>query len=250
MSVLSPTWDGFAWAVFYYGVVSRDITGRSDYLELMRQTRFLQDLRTNPNSLQANDIRQKVIRGFLNRWRCRVKNVAANSIQRTLQSLVPYLRALNNLSIQSIQFNNPVIVGNNNMTISQVIEYCYTQVRNIGYNFGPTATSKLLHILQPDLFVMWDDAILEHYKNINGQISDSGRGYLTYLKMMKRLANHIHTVFQNAVLTPPAHADQDPASYLNAQMGYNPPKTMAKYLDEYNWIKITYGVQAPPAWHP
>ena len=232
MSVLNPTWDEFAWAVFYYGVISRDITGQSDYLELTRQTQFLQDLRTNPNRLRDDDIQQCVIGGFLNRWRCRVENssVAADSIQRTLQSLVPYLRALNNLSIQSIQFNNPVIVDNNNMTISQVIEYCYTQVRNIGHNFGPTATSKLLHILQPDLFVMWDDAILKRYKNINGQISDSGRGYITYLKMMKRLANHIHTVFQNAVLTPPAQASQDPASYLNAQTGVQSSKNHGKIL--------------------
>jgi len=163
---------------------------------------------------------------------------------------VPYLHALNNFNIQSIQFNNPIIVSNNNMTISQVIEYCYTQVRNIGHNFGPTATSKLLHILHPDLFVMWDGAILKHYRKINSQILDSGQGYLTYLKIMKRLANHICTVFQNAVLTPPAQAGQDPASYLNAQMKYNPPKTMAKYLDEYNWIMITYGIQVPPAWHP
>ena len=27
-------------------------------------------------------------------------------------------------------------------------------------------------------------------------------------------------------------------------------KTMAKYLDEYNWITITKAVNAKPGWHP
>ncbi len=30
----------------------------------------------------------------------------------------------------------------------------------------------------------------------------------------------------------------------------NPGKTMAKYLDEYNWITITNTVKVPPKWHP
>jgi len=252
MNILRPTWEEFAWAIFYNGVIGKDITGESDYLNLMRRTRFLQALRTKPNSLQVNEIQGIIIKGFLNRWRCRVENNrnSANSIQRTLQNLVPYLRTLNNLSIQSIQFNNPVIASNNNTTIGQVIEHCYTQVRNIGHNFGPTATSKLLHILQPNLIVMWDNAILKRYRNINRQISDSGRGYVAYLQTMKRLANDINANFQNSILTPPAQPGQGPADYLNARMGYNPPKTMARYLDEYNWVTITYGLQGPPAWHP
>lgn len=33
-----------------------------------------------------------------------------------------------------------------------------------------------------------------------------------------------------------------PANYLNTQMKYNPPKTMAKYLDEFNWVKVRYEI--------
>lgn len=250
MYISTPTWDEFAWAVFYFGVISEDITGKSDYLGLMCQTQLLQNLKTNPNILQASEIQQRVIKGFLNRWKCRVENspATANSIQKTLQNLIPYLRTLNNLSIQIIQFNEPSRAYD--MEMDQVIEHCYAQVRNIGHNFGPTATSKLLHVLQPALFVMWDKDILDCYRKVNRQIMDNGRGYLVYLQKMKSLANNIHRVFQNSLLTPPAEEGQDPADYLNARMEYNPPKTMAKYLDEYNWVTITCGLHVPPAWHP
>ena len=234
------TWKEFAWSVLYFGVISGDIKGDSDYLTLMRQDQFLQCLRTNPKTIEVVDIREKIISDFLNRWKCRIINTrgVASTIRTSIHKLLGHLNALHDLRVESFQPDFVVNIEADQMTISEVIERCYGQIREIGYRFGPTATSKLLHILQPALFVMWDNPILDHYCKINSQVSDSGKGYCTYLLIMQDIAALISRVFQN------------PSDYLNTQLQYSPPKTMAKYLDEYNWITITYGVQVPPVWHP
>ena len=164
-----PMWKEFAWAAFYFGVISGDITGDSDYLALMRQDQFLQCLRTNPKTVEIKDIREKIIKGFLNSWKCRIKNTreVANTIRTSIHKLLDHLNALHDLRVESFQPDAVVVIEADQITISEAIEQCYRQIRKIGYRFGPTATSKLLHILQPALFVMWDNPILDNYRKID-----------------------------------------------------------------------------------
>lgn len=247
MTAEIPSWDKFAWAVFYYGIISKDVTGNSDYLKLMHDAQFLQDLRINPNSLRNDRIQDDLLKGFLNPWNCRIENSneTANDIRITLQNLTPYLQALLGLRIENVMFSYLVNVNDVQKTISQVIEHCYEKVKNIGHKFGDIAASKLLHILRPELFVMWDNLIITNYHENNRQVLKSGRGYCAYLQIMQQIANQIHAEFQNM---PFYREFKTPADYLNIQMKYNPPKTMAKYLDEFNWVKSRYEV--PPVWHP
>lgn len=86
--------------------------------------------------------------------------------------------------------------------------------------------------------------------NINTQVTDSGQGYCVYLQIMQHVANQLYQRFRSADLNPPAGVNQDPANYLSIQMNYSPYKTMAKYLDEYNWVTITKKAPVPPSWHP
>jgi len=67
---------------------------------------------------------------------------------------------------------------------------------------------------------------------------------------MKEIANQVHTSFREAKLNPPRTAKPNPANYLSQQLKYNPPKTMAKFLDEYNWVTITHQTPVPPDWPP
>ena len=245
---IMPTWNEFAWAAFLYGYGDYD----SVYQNLMNQTQLLSLLRTNPNQLEIDEIKDQVIKGFLNRWKCHIHNntQSANTIRTTLKELSPYLQAIDKLKIEDVNFSKNVNVNKTSMTIGQVIEYCYTKVRNIGYNFGPTATSKLLHIIQPKLFVMWDNEILKHYHVLDKHVFDKGIGYQVYLELMKKMSNQIITNFQDATLNPAPKANQNPATYLSEQMGYKPHKPLAKYLDEFNFTNITNKVKLPPHWHP
>lgn len=217
----------------------------------MRQNQFLTNLRINPMSLQAAEVQKKIIEGFLNRWKCRVRNTAqaAKAIQAGIHELQPHLRSLQTFGIENIPFDQQIRTKNQ-ITVGALIERCYTRFWNIGHNFGPTATSKLLHILHPELFIMWDGEILKHYHKRYRRVSGSGTGYLAFLRIMRETADQIYGAFHNAQLNPPAQVNQTPANYLSTQMAYNPPKTMAKLLDEYNWVTITHRITVPPHWHP
>jgi hypothetical protein len=243
-----PRWGEFAWAAFLYGA----ICGDHDYRALINKTQFLNGLRSNPEASPINEIRQLLIKGFLNRWKCRITNTpqSARIVRAKLIIVQPYLRVLDNLAIEDVNFNQIINVNNEQMTVDEAIKECYTHVTNIRNRFAATAASKLLHILQPKLFVMWDKDILTHYKDNNYQVSNGAQGYCVYLHLMQDVATQVLQSFQNATLNPPAGINQCPADYLSMRMKYNPPKTMAKYIDEYNWVVITNRVHVPPLWHP
>ena len=91
-------------------------------------------------------------------------------------------------------------------------------MRDNGVNsMGDAAASKALYLLQPRLFVMWDKEISR----------SAPEGYGAYLLEMHRLAVR---------LTDEAPTD-DVESYLQELLGYGTRKTLAKYLDEYNWFE-------------
>ena len=79
------------------------------------------------------------------------------------------------------------------------------------------AASKILHLMIPPLFVMWDTKIKK------GEL-----GYGDFLIRMHELALELHR-------RAPAAASSDLEAYLQRTLGYPVCKPLAKYIDEYNW---------------
>ena len=84
-------------------------------------------------------------------------------------------------------------------------------------NMADAAASKALHLLQPPLFVMWDKEIRR----------SAPAGYGAYLLAMHRLARRL-------IEQAPA---EDVEAYIQELLGYETRKTLAKYVDEYNWFE-------------
>ena len=84
-------------------------------------------------------------------------------------------------------------------------------------SMADAAASKALHLLQPRLFVMWDKEIRR----------SAPEGYGAYLLQMHRLALRL------AEEGP----TEDVEAYLQKRLGYETKRTLAKYLDEYNWFE-------------
>lgn len=239
-----PNWSEFAWAAFLYG----SLGGDQHYQGLMQNDAFLSSLRLNPTGLVDADIRQHLLKGYLNAWNTRVPVSSAAAIKASINDMVPWLSALSGFSIKTVDFQNVLKVSGQRSTVADAVEVCYRIFRATSY-IGATATGKVLHVLNPELFVMWDRPIL-NYLSRKSAISDSPQGYRIFLQQMNREAVHICSSFTAAVLNPPSESGDSPDAYLSRQMNYNPPKTMAKYLDEYNWVTITRHVSVPPRWHP
>ena len=239
------TWNQFAWAALLFWAMSEQ---NQSYQDLLGDELLLNTLRNNPAELNVEQIQTNVI-GLLNAWRCRMERSvqAAFAIREQLQQTHSYLQALGGFDLETVDLDENVIVEENQIPISQACEEFYDGLRNnIGHKFAATAASKLLHLLQPNLFVMWDKKILASYRGNNPSIRDSGTGYSAFLRSMQEMAINIHEVFN--------HQNQgqgnNPATFLSEQLHYDHPQALAKFLDEYNWVTITKGVSVPPPWNP
>lgn len=81
-----------------------------------------------------------------------------------------------------------------------------SEFRGIKY----VGASKIMHLKNPQLFVMWDTNIRQFYR-----IWDTkAENYLKFLKKMQEISNHIKWTDKR--------------------------KTLAKVIDEYNFMKFTY----------
>jgi hypothetical protein len=242
-----PSWSEFAWAGFIYG----SLGGDRHYQLLMQNNDFLSSLRSNPNSVTDADVQLYLLKGYLNAWKTRVRNTpqSASAIKASISNMVPWLSALSGLSIKTANFQTVLTVNGQHLSVADAVEACYRIFRATGHKIGATATGKVLHVLNPELFVMWDNPILTHFFVKSG-ITDSPEGYRKFLQQMNREAANVCSSFAAAVLNPPPDPGDDPDTYLSRQMNYTPPKTMAKYLDEYYWVTVTNRVSVPPQWHP
>lgn len=243
-----PTWLEFAWASFLYGAIGGD----KDYQQIMSNSELLNLLRSCPQNLSTDEIQELIIEGFLNRWKCRLPNTpsTASSIRDALNDLQPQLQVIAGHTLRDPMSTHVNKNTQSNLTLGEVIEQCYSILRGCARSFAATATSKLLHVIRPSLFVMWDAFILDHYQKQDSHIKDTGEGYAFFHEQMRKLVLAVDQAFAGANLSPQPANDQSVEDYLSTHMRYTPSKTAAKFVDEYNWVVITNEVNVPPAWHP
>ena len=105
---------------------------------------------------------------------------------------------------------------------------CYSKERN-----EATGASKILHIINPDLFVMWDGAIRSGYIcKLQGKLEKKDWiWYTEYLCEMQQLAK---CVVEQAKANEQHHSDKIAIASLTGCK-----HTLAKVLDEYNFMKFT-----------
>jgi hypothetical protein len=150
---------------------------------------------------------------LLNKWACRL------STARAPGALESWLRvhAADLKKVEQLTISDPRLPDHAD-ELGALHDSLVAHMRANGVNnMADAAVSKTLYILNPELFVMWDKEIRR----------SAPEGYGVYLLQMNRLALR---------LTEQAPAD-DVEAYLQERLGYETKKTLAKYLDEYNWFE-------------
>jgi len=165
-----------------------------------------------PRAAHAPDVFPEDADGIvrlLNRWACRL------STERAPSALEAWLA--NNTMAKFA----PLAISDADLPTDELgalHDGLIAHMRAGGVNsMGDAAASKALYLLQPRLFVMWDKEIRR----------SAPEGYGSYLLQMHALAVR---------LTAEAPTD-DVGAYLQELLGYENRKTLAKYLDEYNWFE-------------
>lgn len=228
------SFESLAWAsLFYHHTASPDES--NGYRTLLDST-VISTLRTNPAQLTVEQVTDEIITGFLNKWGCRLArnnhDFLAKRIKEASVQIKEDLQGLNGAKLIDLDLDRS---GN-------AITRCYQAMVGIGQGFSHTAASKLLHMINPELFVMWDRPMRMSYKE-DYAIREDAAGYLDFMKKMQE-------GLQKVLKSFPDSKEGCPAEFLANKLGITTHKTLVKHLDEYNWITITKGVELPPTWHP
>lgn len=117
--------------------------------------------------------------------------------------------------------------------ISDSITTIYERIDPLEYLGSPTTISKTLHLLNPEIFVMWDIGIRNRYKKKNNYVLCNSGGYLEFLKETQREIREALNDRQKMT-----GKDLDKIEKELRKKYEN--KTLAKLIDQYN-----YGIARP-----
>jgi len=104
---------------------------------------------------------------------------------------------------------------------------------------SPVAVSKVLHLLAPQFFPLWDDKIARAYKCFWYHSDAAPDKYVSFMEKVKNLAESVVQSFINA-----EGGDRDKAiKTIRERCPQNLPftKSLLKIIDEYNYSKFTKG---------
>lgn len=168
---------------------------------------------------------RRVIKPFLIQWGMMGRVVGREGLDwmelgETLRNLEKEFWELKGKRFLTINLNEE--------KVSSAIKTIYRKVRSIPYIGGLTSTPKILHLLNPEIFVMWDDAIRKEYKKKNSRIQDSPQEYLEFLREMQQELKEAIEDRQEETGKGLDEIEQEiRRRYKN--------KTLARIIDEYNW---------------
>ena len=166
----------------------------------------------------------EIIVNFLNQWHTRVPNKSKVRLTEKIRENAHRLDSLFEVSLHEVSESD--------------IKCLYSEFDEIG-RFGPTATSKTLHLLCPNTFVMWDEKIKEDFKKrLKNHDGDSQE----YVKFMREESERFGTVLSDASVSALNELLEKLSKYDGREF-YK--KTKAKIIDEYNWLTKTRNVRIP-----
>jgi hypothetical protein len=161
---------------------------------------------------------ERILKPFLINWGMMAQPLTRKGMRWTqltarLQKLASHFNPFRTEDLLHVKFES----NDNAAHIKEI----YNRLDDIRY-VGATAVSKIVHIMNPEVFIMWDKSIRELYK-----VEDSATGYLEFLDINKRL---LETVFTDKELK-------------DLRLKFR-NKTLAKLIDEFNWY-ITNADRTP-----
>lgn len=186
----------------------------------------LGDVRKNLNKVDDVQHVRRVIKPFLIQWGMMGRTVGRKGLDwkklgETLRSLENDFDVLRNRRFLTIDFNE--------RNVSIAIKNIFSRIRSIPYIGGHTSTPKIMHLLNPEIFVMWDEDIRKSYQERNSRITDSPRGYLEFLKQtQEELMRSIRGRQERTGRGLDEVETEIRSKYKN--------KTLARIIDEYNWM--------------
>ena len=145
--------------------------------------------------------------------------------KRAYLQVLPRLRALQGLTLLDATFGGEVVQG---MCVSKAVDKIFGSIASSGSRYASTATSKILHVLNPSLFVMWDSAIRGGYA-VDVSSGDYARRFLP--RMQRQASEAVDSYIRDG--------EAEPAAAVEALEKLCGGRPLTKLVDEYNYCKFT-----------
>jgi hypothetical protein len=217
-----------AWAAFMF----RGITYDAEYTELLAHHDLLARLRTNPNTLEQDDFNATVIL-FLNRWKCMVSEDVALRLLTFVRNETASINSLAQTELSQLSEDEVLLCGSLYNNLVQL------------HGVDVAIAGKLLHIMNPSVFIPLDKDIFKHMRRANPtRIDRTSAGFSEFIRDRRADTLEVTSDFRRRRLLG------SPNSYLSERLGYPHPKTLAKFIDEFYWVTITNETTIPPSWNP
>jgi hypothetical protein len=211
----SATWEQFERALTEYRdkeFLGRSrISGENAYLDLIRE---LADVSMAD---RVGHVDSLVV--FLNRWNCRLPT-------RTSETRIALQGWLGGEQVALEALADATLFDPDLLTRREEFDQLYASLIALRNSMsgariptmGDAAASKILGVMVPPLFVMWDK-----------EIKKGGWGYGEFMLRMHEFALDL----RDRLAPEDARGDID--GYLQRALRYPVRKPLAKYIDEYNW---------------
>ena len=164
---------------------------------------------------------------FVNKWGFRVSYDKGHGIASAIALAAPHLQPLCGSALEFDDLRCATL---------DIIERAYDSIAAAD-GVGPATTALILSLLNPALFVMWNTQIRNAYFPND---KPNGATYAQFLTIMRMAALSITADACSQ------HGINDPAGALSADLGINPPFSLAKFIDEYNWLTLERGLAYQP----
>ena len=156
---------------------------------------------------------------YVNQWGCGIPQEKVDGIAAAVATAAPYLEPL---TASALEFNDL------RCSTLDVIERAFDAL-TAADGVDPTAASAILTALNPQLFVSWGAGIRDAYFPND---RPDGATYSQFLTIMRMAALSIVSDARSQ------HGIDDPAGSLSAELGIEPAFSLAKFVDEYNWLTL------------
>jgi hypothetical protein len=191
--------------------------------DLYQQTLKRRDIWDNLEEIDGSKTKDVVLK-FLNQWKCRLEYSCASDLAKTLRECSESLSKFKKHSMEQMTIDSLIADSD---TIQEVFRRI-TSVQAGRRTVGATATSKMLHLVNPSFFMMSDQNIRHGYGCFDNEF-----GYMNFMWRMK--------VFEDAVIRAYSTARNVPTNSAFASLASeceSAATTLPKLLDEYNWVRF------------
>ena len=209
--------------------------GDNKYGRIMKDTSFLSRLRESPADISVTEFEEKVILGHVNIENYDLligHNLAGNVLAKIIE-LQPDISDLKDVSLMNCNLSDSEVVEK----INRIYNALYS-VRGLWL----TGVSKISHLLNDRLLVLLNLDISNHFKLLEGNTN-----LIQWLKITQKNIQEVTEDFHKQGYSG------SPEEFLSDKLGYTKygyQKSLAKFIDEYFWLRFGDNLPVPPMWTP